>query len=105
MKWALPLSILILFEAVADVFAENWAIKGGLIVAIVAILSYCIGNIFWLFALRNGAGLGKGALIFSVVSAFFAILIGIFLYKEPVSRIQAVGMFLGLISLVLIFWR
>lgn len=105
MKWILPLSILVLFEAIADIFSKNWSLKGGWVLAAGALVSYAIANTFWLFALKNGSGLGKGAVIFSISSAVLAIALGFFLYKEPVSRLQFIGLILGIVSLVLIFWE
>jgi drug/metabolite transporter (DMT)-like permease len=105
MKWLFPLSILVLFECLADILAKNWSLKGGWFFAIGALIAYCIGNTFWLFALKNGSGLGKGAVIFSIASAVLAVALGFFLYKEPVSRLQLIGLILGLVSLVLIFWE
>lgn len=104
-QWLIPLAILIFFELIADVLAKNWSIKGGWWIAGASLLAYLIANTFWLFALRNGSGLGRGAIIFSLVSAIIALLLGIFLYQEKVTNPQIIGMVLGLISLVFIFWE
>src|SRR6185436_6997663 len=105
MKWIIPLAILIFFEGVADIFSKHWSLKGGFRLAAFALISYLIANTFWLFALRNGSGLGRGAIIFSVASAIIAILIGLLFYHEKVSGLQFLGMLLGVFSLVLIFWE
>lgn len=105
MKWIIPLSILIIFELIADILAKNWSLKGGWILATGALLGYLIGNTFWLFALKNGSGLAKGALIFSIVSAVLAIGLGVFFYKEELTRLQITGVILGVLSLILIFWE
>lgn len=105
MKWLVPLSILIIFELIADVFAKSWSIKGGSFLAIGALVAYCLGNTFWLFALRNGSGLAKGAVLFSIVSAVLAIALGFFFYKEEINHTQLLGIILGLISLIFIFWE
>lgn len=103
--WLLPLSILILFELIADILAKNWSIKGGWFLATASLGAYLLANTFWLFALKNGSGLGRGAIIFSLVSAIIAILLGAFLYHEKVTTYQMIGMVLGTISLVFIFWE
>ena len=105
MNWLLPLGILIFFECVADIFSKNWAMKGGWILATGALAAYLLANTFWLFALRNGSGLGKGAVIFSICSAVIAIMLGVFIYNEHITKLQYLGVFLGIISLVLIFWE
>lgn len=105
MKWILPLALLILFESVADIFAKEWSLKGWWVRGAAAILAYVVANLFWLFALKEGSGLARGAVIFSVASAVLATIIGAWLYKEHVTRIQMAGIIFGIISLVLIFWN
>lgn len=104
-KWILPLALLIFFEAVADIFAKNWSIHKSVWVAVTSLTFYLIANSFWLFALKNGAQLGRGAIIFSVASAIIAILLGVLLYKEPVSKLQTAGLILGVVSIILLFWE
>jgi drug/metabolite transporter (DMT)-like permease len=105
MKWIFPLALLIFFEFMADVLAKQWSLHRGFVLAGGALLSYVIANSFWLFALKNGSGLARGAVIFSVASGVIAVVVGLFLYKEEVTRMQAVGLVLGLISIALIFWN
>lgn len=73
--------------------------------AILALFSYLVANTFWLFALKNGSGLARGAIIFSVSTAILATLIGLVFYKEQVTTLQLFGISIGLISLFLIFWE
>ena len=105
MKWLLPLALLIFFESVADIFAKNWSIQRTAWLAVVSLSFYVIANSFWLFALKNGSGLGRGAVIFSVVSALIAVILGVIFYKESVNKFQLLGFLFGIISLVLIFWE
>lgn len=105
MNWLLPLGILVFFESVADILATTWSLKGGWVLAAGSLIAYMAANTFWLFALKNGSGLAKGAIIFSISSAIVAIILGIFLYKEDVTRYQLAGIGLGVVSLVLIFWE
>lgn len=104
-KWLIPLLLLIIFEAVADIFAKEWTARSATWLAVTSLFFYLVANSFWLFSLRDGAGLGRGSVIFSVASAAIAIVLGVIFYKEPVSRIQFTGLLLGLVSLVLIFWE
>ena len=105
MKWIIPLGILIFFEAVADILSKKWSLQGGGMLAAGALLGYLLANTFWLFALKNGSGLGRGAVIFSVASAIIALLLGTLLYHEKTQPLQLAGLILGIISLVLIFWE
>ncbi len=103
--WLLPLSLLIVFEIIADILAKEWSVHGIFIRAAGAILAYVVANTFWLLALKNGSGLARGAMIFSVVSAILATIVGLILYKESLNRIQMIGIAIGIVSLVFIFWE
>ncbi len=101
-KWLVPLILLVIFEACADIIAKYFAITNKLWIGVGALAVYIIANIFWLVSLKNGAELATGAVIFSVISQILAILIGVLIYHEHLSIIQGIGIILGLISLVLL---
>lgn len=103
--WIAPLSLLIVFEIVADIFAKEYSLKGNALFWILSIMSYIAANIFWLSAIKNGSGLARGAIIFSVASAVIATIIGIYFYHEGTSKIQLIGILLGIVSITLIFWE
>ena len=103
--WVIPLAILIAFEFVADVFAKEYSLSGKLYWAVISLLGYMLANTAWLIAIRNGSGLGRGAIIFSVASAILAVTIGFFMYHENITGTQSLGVVLGLVALVLIFWK
>ncbi len=103
--WIAPLSLLIVFEIVADIFAKEYSLKGNWMFWILSIGGYILANIFWLSAIRNGSGLARGAIIFSVATALIATVIGIYFYHENTNKIQLIGMALGIISIILIFWE
>ncbi len=105
MSWLLPFAFLIIFELIADVLAKQWSLHKGYALAAGALLGYLIGNSFWLFALKNGSGLARGSVLFSVASGIMALILGVVLYKEELTRIQITGLVLGLISIGLIFWN
>ncbi|MFA6585649.1 MAG: EamA family transporter [Candidatus Paceibacterota bacterium] len=105
MFWVIPLIFLIIFEIVADIFAKEYALKGSWYFWVSAILAYVIANSFWLWSIKSGSGLARGAIIFSVSSAVLAVIIGLYFYGEETNKIQIAGMILGLLSLILIFWE
>jgi multidrug transporter EmrE-like cation transporter len=100
MKWVVPISLLIFFEAIADILAKSWQIHRGYTLAAFSLVGYLIANTFWLFALKNGSGLGRGGIIFSVASAALAIIIGFLLYQETISTKQIIGLIFGLVSII-----
>src|SRR5690349_10281322 len=105
MPWIIPIIFLIIFELVADVFAKEYSLKGNWYLWAAALLGFIICNIFWLWGIRSGSGLARGALIFSVGSAIGAVILGLYFYGEQTNKIQLLGMGLGVLSLVLIFWK
>ena len=105
MHWLIPLAILVILEATADIISKTWQIRGGWYIAALALLTYLTANAFWLLALKNGAGLAKGAVLFSIFSAIVAVAIGVIFYKESLSTIQLVGLIFGIIGIAFIFWE
>lgn len=105
MFWLIPISFLILFEIIADIFSKEYALKSNWYYWALAILGYIIANIFWLWAIKSGSGLARGAIVFSVTSAIVAIIIGLYFYGEETNKVQIIGMVVGALSLILIFWQ
>lgn len=97
--------LLVIFEAIADIFAKEWSLKQSTLLWICAIGAYIIANTFWLFALKGGSGLARGAMIFSVVSAILALIIGVYFYGERLGIIEYIGIGLGIFSLACMFWK
>jgi|SRR5215469_247751 len=98
-KWFLFLLLLVAFELLADILAKQFALTGRLTFAVLAIAGFVAANLAWLVSLRTGAQLGKGAVIFSVLSATGAVLIGLLVYHEGVSRYQLLGLALGITAI------
>jgi drug/metabolite transporter (DMT)-like permease len=103
--WVIPISFLIFFEIVADVLAKEYSLRGGWLFWSLAILGYITANSFWLYAIRHGSGLARGAIIFSVGSAVFAVLLGVLIYKEQITTLRLTGLVLGIIALTLLLWE
>ena len=104
MHWFIPFVGLVLFEVIADIFAKEWSLPktNPWWCFVFAVTAYLIANMFWLFAIKYGSGLAKGATLFSVATALVASCIGIFYYKEQLNHIQIAGIVIGVISLTMI---
>jgi len=64
---------LCLFEMAADVLAKEHTRHPGVwILAALAVVCYVTGNVSWIFALRFGAKLSIGAILFGVISGVIA---------------------------------
>lgn len=95
-KWLLFLLLLVAFELIADILAKQFALSGQPVFAVLAILGFIAANTAWLSSLRTGAELGKGAVLFAVLSSIGAVLIGLFVYKEKTNPNQLIGLALGI---------
>jgi multidrug transporter EmrE-like cation transporter len=98
-KWLYFLLLLVAFELLADILAKQFAVSGKYIFAGLSILGFVAANTAWLISLRTGAELSKGAMLFSVLSAIGAVLIGILLYHEKVGPYQYIGLALGIAAI------
>lgn len=105
MPWIVPLILLIVFEGMADILSKEWSLHGKPFRWIAALGAYGLANVFWLIALKNGSGLTRGAIAFSVGSAVLAVGIGMLLYRESVTKTEMIGVVFGIIALVLISWH
>jgi multidrug transporter EmrE-like cation transporter len=97
--WLLFLLLLVGFELIADVLAKQFGVSGKLVFGVLSILGYVVANIAWLISLRTGGELGKGAVLFALLSGVGAVLIGLLVYQERVSPYQFIGVMLGVAAI------
>lgn len=100
--WLWFILVLVAFELIADIFAKQFGLTGKVLFGVLAILGYVLANLAWLLSLRNGAQLGKGAILFSALSGIGAVLLGIFVYHEKVNSYQLIGVVLGIAAIILL---
>jgi multidrug transporter EmrE-like cation transporter len=99
-KWLYFLIVLVLFELVADILAKQFAMSGRYSFAILSTVGFIAANIAWLISLRVGAELGKGAVLFSALSAIGAVMVATFLYHEKVTSYRVIGLILGIAAII-----
>ena len=99
-KWLYFLLLLVAFELIADILAKQFALSGKYPFAVLSIMGFIAANTAWLISLRTGAELGKGAVLFSVLSAIGAVVIATLLYHEKVNIYQGIGLLLGIAAIV-----
>jgi drug/metabolite transporter (DMT)-like permease len=104
-KWVFIMALVVITEAVSDIFAKEWSLKSHWWIFAIAISGYIATNLFWLWALKHNVGLARGAVLFSAGSAILGVFSGFLLYKEVITITQLVGVILGLVSLILILWE
>lgn len=98
MPWIVGIAILLLFESIADIFAKEYSLRNAWWLWSGAIIAYLLANVFWLVAMKNGAGLARGTTLFVIGTLILGVLIGSVLYREHVTVSQWIGIALGIIS-------
>lgn len=98
-KWLYFLLLLVAFELLADILAKQFSLNGRILFAILALLGFLAANTAWLISLRTGAELGKGAVLFSVLSGIGAVIIGTLVYHEKTTPWQLIGLVLGIAAI------
>ena len=97
--------VVVVIEAVSDIVAKEWSLRDKTWLFVVALSGYILTNLFWLWALKNDVGLARGAVIFSAGSAILGVVSGFLIYKETFTVLETIGIMLGLLSLIFIFWK
>lgn len=85
MTWLGPFLLLVIFELIADLFAKQWSLTRQPVLFVLALVAYVTANSCWLFALRNGAGLARGAVLFGVGSGAVAVVLGVWWFHEKAT--------------------
>lgn len=99
--WFLPMMFLVLCELVADFLGKEWTLRKKSVLFAASLSMYVIGNVFWLFSVLNGVGLGRGSMIFAVGQELSSVTMGVIYFKEILSKRQWIGMLLGFFTIVL----
>ena len=97
--------IVVILEAFSDIFAKEWSLNQKAWLFSLALFGYILTNLFWLWALKNDVGLARGAVVFSAGSAVLGVMSGFLIYKETFTTLETIGIILGVVSLILIFWK
>jgi multidrug transporter EmrE-like cation transporter len=88
-------------EIIGDIFLKKWSSENKTLLLFLGLGIYFVGTIFWALSLKYEF-LSKAVSLFTVINLVAILLVGVFLFKEEVSFINKIGLFLGLISVILI---
>jgi len=101
-SWFALFLVFLFFEQAANVLGKHFALSGRYCFAVFSLLSFIVCELPWIFSLRIGLELSTGAVLFSVVSAILAVLIGSLFYKEKMTLSQFAGLMLGIVAVALL---
>lgn len=101
-RWFLGFILLaVVFEVAADVLFKYWSINSRGLLLWSGIGLYAVGTVIWAYSLKLEY-LSKAITIFTVVNLIAVVLVGVFLFKESLSLTNKIGIFLGILSVILI---
>ncbi len=93
--------IAVSFEIFADVLFKKWANSNRFYFILIGLIIYLIGTLFWAFSLRYEF-ISKAGSIFVLLNLIGLSLVGLLIFNEKLSVLNWIGIFLGLISILLI---
>ena len=103
MKYLFIILVIIvsILEVVGDILFKEWTIKDNKLFLILGIIAYMIATTFWAFSLKFQT-LSKAVVIFGVLTVIIGVIVGVLLYKEPLTILNIIGVILGLTSIILL---
>ncbi len=100
-KFYIYISLLAILDLIAIMSAKYWNVKGNLFYLLISIFCFALVAVFFALSLRY-----EGAVIVNIIwVALSTILVGIFgylLFKETITPLQIVGIFVIILGIVLI---
>lgn len=101
----IPVIILLIISAAGvitgDFFAKYWSLHQRAIFYVIAIIGYLCSSIFYIPTLLR-QGLVVTSIIWSLISIIGFLFIGLVIFKETLTVMQAVGVGFGVLSLVIL---
>lgn len=85
-----------------EYFSKIWSEKPSLLLAIITVSCYAISVLAWLPALRAHGTLAVLSTIFALIGLLAGVVIGIFIFHEPVTLKQYIGISLAIVATILL---
>jgi len=91
-----------LFFAVGEYFSKKFALNPRVMYVLLILAAYCVGTLAWLPAILQKNSLSIVGTMWSVLSLFATVLIGVLIFGEKLSLIGIVGIVMAVISIILL---
>lgn len=90
------------FFAIGEFLSKKFALSPKLGLFMILILTSALGMVTWLPAIMQKNQLSVVGVMWSVLSLVITILIGVLIFNEKLTQINLLGMFLGIIAVILL---
>jgi len=90
------------FFAIGEFFSKKFALGPRFTWGLLILLAYTLGTLAWLPAILQKNSLSIAGTIWSVMSLFATVLIGVIVFKEKLSVVGILGMILAVVSIFML---
>jgi hypothetical protein len=97
------LIVCLVFYAVGEYLSKLWSLRPSNGLALATVAAYALSALAWLPALRAHGSLTVLTTIFAVCTALAGIVIGLSVFREPVTARQLAGIGFALVALILLY--
>jgi len=91
-----------LFFAVGEFLSKKFALSPKVLYVVLILGAYTLGTLAWLPAILQKNSLSIAGTIWSVLSLFATVLIGVLIFGEKLSATGIIGMILAVMSIILL---
>ena len=95
------LALAVVLEVIADILLKKWSINARWIFLVLGLAIYFIGTISWAYSLRFEY-LSKSIVLFTLANLIAITLISSWYFHEQISLMNKMGIFIGIVSIILI---
>lgn len=100
--WVWLLIFSILTQVVAEITTKSYSLNGQWKMAAVTLAFNTLSSVLWIAYMRNHSALAVGASIWAVSISVAAFIIGVMLYGEVIETRQYIGLWMGVVALILL---
>jgi multidrug transporter EmrE-like cation transporter len=96
------LALSILFYAFGEFLSKKWALTPSISFASAVAVSYALCGLAWIPLVQLKGSLALAGAIWLVSATVVTILLGVLIFHEPITRLQATGLVLAIAALLLL---
>jgi hypothetical protein len=102
MKFLILIILTTIFYSLGAYFSKLYANSKifNLELALCVILSYCLVSFTWLYIMRMKNQLAIMGVLFATICGLTELIIGIYIFGEPLTIYSKIGIFFGFISII-----
>lgn len=99
--FTLLIAIAVTLEVIADILLKKWSMSAQWPLFAIGIFIYFLGTVSWAYSLRY-EHLSKAIILFTLANLIVITFAGLIFFDEHLSRVNKIGILLGMLSIVMI---